>query len=86
VLAQLGSSFVLTANGSHFVAASTVVFNGTTVTTTVLSSTQLSVTIPVSMILAAGNFNVIVQTPGGNSALVGCSSGGKSDGQTLTVD
>lgn len=85
-LADLGSSLALTANGSHFVAASTVVFNGTIVTTTVVSSTQVTVAIPASLITAIGSYNVIVQTPGGNSTLLGCSSGGSSSGQTLTID
>ena len=85
-LADLGSSLALTANGSHFVAASTVVFNGTIVTTTVVSSTQVTVAIPASMITAIGSYNVTVQTPGGNSSMLGCSSGGTSSEQTLTVD
>jgi hypothetical protein len=38
------------------------------------------------MILAPGSFNVVVKTLGGNTANVGCSSGGTSSGQVLTVD
>ena len=38
------------------------------------------------MISAPGTFNVTVQTPAGNSADVGCSSGGTSSVRVLTVD
>jgi hypothetical protein len=38
------------------------------------------------MIPAPGNFNVAVQTPAGNTADVGCSSGGTSSVRVLTVD
>jgi len=37
------------------------------------------------MIPAPGTFNVMVQTPAGNSGSLGCSSGGKSGTLTLTV-
>ena len=83
---QLPPSFVLTATGSHFVSASVVVFNGAVLPTTVVSSSQLTATIAASMIPAAGSFNVEVQTPAGNSGNLGCTSGGTSSGQVLTVN
>lgn len=83
--ATLPSSFTLTATGTQFVASSVVVFNGTTVATTVVNSTQLTATITSDMITAAGNYTVQVQTPAGNSGDLGCSSGGTSAGQVLTV-
>jgi hypothetical protein len=86
IFSQLPSTFVVTASGSHFVSSSVAVFNGATLATSVISSTQLTVTISSSMITAPGSFNVTVQTPGGNSALVGCSSGGTSSAQVLTVN
>ena len=86
VFAQLPPSFVLTATGSHFVSSSVVVFNGATLTTTVVSSSELTVNITSSMIPAAGTFNVAVQTPSGNSGNLGCSSGGTSKNQVLTVN
>jgi hypothetical protein len=86
VFSQLPSSFVLTADGSHFVSASVVVFNGTTLATTVVSNSQLTVNISSSMIPAAGSFNVDVKTPAGNSGDLGCSSGGTSDAQALTAN
>jgi len=86
VFAQLQPSFVITATGSHFVSFSVVVFNGTTLTTTVNSSSQLTADITSSMIDAPGSFKVAVQTPAGNSGYLGCSSGGTSGSQVLTVN
>jgi hypothetical protein len=85
VFSQLPASFVLNAAGSKFVSASVVVFNGATLATSVTSSSQLTVTITSSMITGPGTYNVLVQTPAGNSGAVGCSSGGTSSTLTLTV-
>ena len=85
VFSQLPPSFVLTATGSQFVSSSVVVFNGATLPTSVNSSAQLTVTITSTMIPAAGTFNVLVQTPSGNSGSLGCSSGGNSHTLTLSV-
>ena len=86
VFSQLPPSFVIIAAGSHFVSSSVVVFNGAALATTVTSSSQLRVTITSSMIPAVGSFNVVVKTPAGNSGDLGCSSGGTSNGQVLTVN
>lgn len=86
VFSQLPPSFVLTATGSSFVSSSVVVFNGATLATTVVSSTEVTVTITSSMIPAPGSFNVVVETPAGNSGNLGCSSGGTSSSQVLTVN
>lgn len=86
VFSQLPPSFIMTATGSHFVASSVVVFNGAIVATTVINSSQLTVTITSSMIPAAGSFTVLVQTPAGTTGDLDCSSGGTSSGQVLTVD
>ena len=83
---QLPPSFVLTATGGHFVSSSVMVFNGATLATTVVSSSELTAEITSSMIPAAGSFSVVVKTPAGNSGDVGCSSGGNSSAQTLTVN
>jgi hypothetical protein len=83
---QLPSTFVITATGSHFVSSSVVVFNSATLATGVTNHSQLTATITSSMIPAAGSFNVVVKTPAGNTGDVGCSSGGTSRGQVLTVD
>jgi hypothetical protein len=84
--ATLPSSFTLTATGSQFVASSVILFNGTSVATTVVNSTQATATITSDLIPAAGNYTVQVQTPAGNSGDLGCSSGGTSAGQVLTVN
>ena len=86
VFAQLPPSFVLTATGSNFVSSTVMVFNGATLATSVISSSQLTATITSSMIPGAGSFNVVVKTPAGNSGDLGCSSGGTSGAQVLTVN
>jgi hypothetical protein len=84
-LAQAQQGFVLTVTGTKFVSSSVVVINGTTLGTTVQSSTQLQVTIPTDLVSAPGAADVTVKTPGGNSIYEGCSSGGTSSALTLTV-
>ena len=79
-------TFLLNATGSHFVASSVVMFNGTAIPTTVVNSTELTVTITSSMISGPGSFTVAVQTPAGNTGDVGCSSGGTSSALALAVD
>lgn len=83
--AQVQQGVVLTVNGSHFVAASEVQVNGTVQATTVVSSTQLTVTLSTTMISGPGSVTVSVTTPAGNSGDLGCSSGGTSKTLTLTV-
>jgi hypothetical protein len=86
-LAQIQLTGVpLTVAGSNFVAASVVMINGTTVSTQVVSSTQLQITITSDVISTTGTASLTVKTPGGNSADVGCSSGGTSAALVLTVD
>ena len=84
--AQLPPSFTLTANGSKFVSSSVVVFNGSTLSTSVNSSSVLTVTITSAMIPAAGKYNVQVHTPAGTTGDLGCSSGGDSSVLVLTVN
>jgi hypothetical protein len=84
-LAQVQQGFLLTVNGSHLVASSVVVINGTTLTTQVLNNQQLQVTITTAVISAPGAANVEITTPGGNSSDLGCTSGGTSQTLILTV-
>ena len=84
-LAQAQQGFVLTVTGKKFVSSSVVVINGTTLSTTVQSSTQLQVTIPTDLITAPGSADVTVKTPAGNSMYEGCTSGGTSSALTLTI-
>jgi len=83
--AQVQAGFVLTVNGSHLLASSVVLINGTTVPTLVLSSQQVEVTITTTQITAPGTASVVVNTPGGNSSALGCTSGGTSHTLTLTI-
>lgn len=82
---QLPASFSLTVTGSHFVSSSAIVFNGMTVPATVVSSSQMTVTITSSMISGPGSYSIQVRTPAGTSGELGCSSGGKSSTLTLTI-
>jgi hypothetical protein len=84
-LAQAQQGFILTVTGTKFVAASVVIINETTLSTTVVSSTQLQVTIPTDLVSAPGSADVTVKTPAGNSMYEGCSSGGTSGTLTLTI-
>jgi hypothetical protein len=81
---QLGS--VLIVNGSQFVSSSEVVINGKTLSTTVASAQQLKVTLTTGVISGPGPVNVTVHTPSGNSADLGCTSGGNSSVLVLTVN
>ena len=84
-LAQIQKGFLLTVNGSHFVASSVVVVNGTTLSTLATSSQQLQTTITTSVISATGTATVKVNTPSGNTGNLGCSSGGTSSALVLTI-
>jgi hypothetical protein len=83
--AQVMPTFNLTVNGSKFVAASVVIFNGATLPTTVNSTSELTVTLTSSMISGAGAYNVSVNTPAGNIGDLGCDSGGNSGTLVLTI-
>ena len=49
------AAFMLTINGTNFILASTVNFNGTAPATTFVSATQLTAAIPTAAIASAGN-------------------------------
>jgi hypothetical protein len=83
--AQVQQGFLLTVNGSHIVASSVVVINGTTLSTQVLSNSELQVTLTTAVVMAPGTASVTINTPGGNSSDLGCSSGGTSKALTLTI-
>ena len=83
--AQVQQGFLLTVNGSSFVASSVAVINGTTLSTQVVSSKALQVTIDTTLISAPGTASVTVHTPSGNSGNLGCTSGGTSHALVLTI-
>src|SRR5208282_5846338 len=60
-----GAAFTLTLNGSNFVSGDSVLWNGSSLTTTFVSATQLSAAVPASLITSPGSASVTVQAPGG---------------------
>ena len=84
--AQVQQGVMLTVNGSQFVSSSELVVNGKTLGATVTSNQHLKILLTTGVISGPGAVNVSVLTPAGNSADVGCSSGGKSSALVLTVN
>jgi hypothetical protein len=84
-LAQVQQGLLLTVNGSRFYSSSIVVWNGAVSPTTVVSATQLQVTITTTQISSPGTAQVVVHTPANLSADLGCDSGGDSNALTFTV-
>src|SRR5207248_11656935 len=70
-----GAQFTLTVNGTSFVSGSKVNWNGTTLVTTFVSSTQLTATVPASLIATAGTASITVVSP----------CGGTSNAVTFTI-
>jgi hypothetical protein len=56
-------AFTLTVNGSEFVSGSTVEWNGSAVATTYISASQLSASIPASLITAPSSVSITVLNP-----------------------
>ncbi len=64
-----GSSvFTLTVNGVNFVNGSTVEFNGTALTTTFASATQLTASVTANLVTTPGTANITVANPGGSTS------------------
>ena len=65
-----GTGFTLTVTGTNFVSGAVVQWNGADLTTSVLSSTQVTATVPAAKIAAAGAATVTVSNPapGGGAA------------------
>ena len=83
--ADVQQGALLTVNGNQFVSSTEVLINSTTLSATVVSPQQLNVKLSTDVISAPGSVNVMVETPSGNSADLGCTSGGKSSVLTLTI-
>jgi hypothetical protein len=56
--------FTITANGSGFVTGALILWNGKALTTTLVSSNQLTAPVPASDVATAGTVQVAVQIPG----------------------
>ncbi len=65
-----GSAFTLTATGTNFQTGATINWNGTALTTTFVSATQLTAPVPASDIANAGNASVTVSSGGATTAAV----------------
>lgn len=75
------SAFTLTVNGTNFFPSSSVVwFAGTALTTTYVSATQLTATVPSSLLTTAGSYNITVVNPATSGV-----GGGTSNAQVFTV-
>jgi hypothetical protein len=83
--AQVQQGFILTVNGKDLVSSSVVVVNGNKLGTQVVSKTQAQVTLTETLIPGPGTASVTIDTPGGNSSDIGCTSGGTSHALTLTI-
>jgi IPT/TIG domain len=81
---QRGAELIV--NGSNFVSSSEVTVDTTPLSTTVMSNAQLKVMLTTGVISGPGSVKVAVVTPGGNSANLGCTSGGNSSALILTVN
>ncbi|HWQ34347.1 MAG TPA: IPT/TIG domain-containing protein [Blastocatellia bacterium] len=67
-LTPAGSAqFTLTVNGVRFSSNSVVKWNGADLATSFVSATQLTATVPASLVASQGNAAVVVHTPGGNN-------------------
>ena len=63
-----GSAFTLTVNGTNFVSGATVEWGSSALTTTFVSTTQLTAAVPASLIATAGTVNVTVTDTAGTSS------------------
>ena len=68
--AREGPPFTLTVTGTGFVTGATIMWGGTALTTTWVSSSTLTAQVPTSDILVAGSYSVTVsnQPPGGGTS------------------
>jgi hypothetical protein len=73
--AEGSAALTITVNGTNFISGTTALWNGTALTTTVVSSTQLTVVIPAADLAEQGTFTITAQNSAGTSAT----------GQTFTV-
>jgi hypothetical protein len=73
-------ALTLTVNGSNFLSGATIMWNGTALTTTVVSGSQVTAPVPVNLLAQAGVINVTIQIPvQGGTALT-------SNAATFTVN
>ncbi len=66
-----GAAFILTVNGSNFASNATIDWNGTAQTTTFVTGSQLTATIPAAAIAASGTVPVTVTNPAVSGGIYG---------------
>ena len=64
-----GKAFTLTVTGAGFVSSSKVEWNGSPLSTTYVSPTELTASVPASLIASPGTASVTVANPGGTNSL-----------------
>ncbi|HZQ95976.1 MAG TPA: IPT/TIG domain-containing protein [Candidatus Sulfotelmatobacter sp.] len=83
---QVQNGTTLTITGSNFVSATEVLVGSTPLSAIILSPTKLTVKLTTGVISGPGQVKIALDTPAGNSADLGCTSGGKSSALMLTVN
>src|ERR1700687_4858064 len=73
-LAQVEQGLLLIVNGEHFYSSSIVLWNGESLPTTVMSSTQLQFTLTTTQVSSPGTAQMVVHTPANLSGDLGCDS------------
>jgi trimeric autotransporter adhesin len=73
-----GWNFILTVSGTDFAPAASVTWNGVSLTTAYISSTELDVYVPYTDIASAGTAQIVVKNP--------APGGGKSTALTITIN
>jgi len=63
-----GQGFTITANGAGFVTGALILWNGTPLTTTLVSALQLTAPVPASDLTTAGTVQIAVQIPGSSQS------------------
>jgi hypothetical protein len=63
-----GAGFTLTVNGTNYISGSSVQWNATALSTTFVSATQVTASVPASLIASPGSANITVTTTAGTSA------------------
>ena len=82
-----GPAFVLTVNGTNFDGNATINWSGTAQTTSHVSASQLTATIPASAVATAGTASVTVTNPGtAGGPYGGGTSAETSNSMTFTIN
>jgi IPT/TIG domain len=83
---QVQNGTNMTISGSNFVSSSEVMIGSKPLSATIVSPTKMIVKLTTGVISGPGQFKIAVNTPAGNTADLGCTSGGKSSALILTVN